>query len=343
MRKLFATFIITILLISTAGCTVNTNNPTSPTTEPTKAVTADSTVSETEPLPTIAEITEDTQPATKPEMLEHLELKVSELPLDSKWFSDDLEKVGLERTKTSARAKGFITEKSKAGKDIRIVHLLGDYERYGNGLYHDLFLTVQADTKVIFKDLTYSNIKGAYSERLHLNDIDGDGIEEIIIHQCVDMFGGAGQYLARIFKVENEEIKEVFCSLTSDGNKHSRWGTGFKAEEKEDFQLEISNTFTGYKELIDLSADKESYIRSGIYSEEGNVLKHSDILTDTFLSFIPKDIDSDGICEIYCEQYTSHLGHAQHIGHAISILKYNTDSQSFEVIDAWFDPAYRLE
>ena len=328
MKKLLATIFVIILLLSTVGCDSVVTNSTEPKTEPHSTVT---------------ETTEVTQPTTEPEVLEHLELKISELPLDSKWLSDDLEKVGLKRTKESARAKGFITEQSKSDKDIRTVLLFGDYERYGKGLYHDLFLAVQADTKVIYKDLTHNNIAGAYSEKFYLNDIDGNGIEEIIIHQCIGMTGGGGQYLARIFKVENEEIKEIFCNLTSNGNKHVRWKTGFVCEEKPDFQLEITNTFTGYTETIDLSTDKESYVRLGRYDDNGNVIKHTDISTDTFLTFIPKDIDNDGICEIYCEQYTSHLGHAQYIGHAISILKYNAYIQDFEVIDAWFDPADRLE
>lgn len=328
MKKLIATLCVIILVLSAAGCESITPNPTEPATEVN---------------PTVAAPTEATQPTTEHKALEHLELKVSELPLDSKWLSDDLEKVGLNRTKESARAKGFITEQSKSGKDIRIAIILGDYERYGKGLYHDLFLAVQADTKVIYKDLTHNTITGAYSEKLYLNDIDGDGVEEIIIHQCIGMSGGAGQYLARVFKVENDEIKEVFCSLTSNGNRHIRWKTGFVGEEQQDFKLKISNSFTGYETLIDLSQDKESYIRLGKYDEEGNIIKHTDISTDTFLSFIPKDIDNDGICEIYCEQYTSHLGHAQHIGYAISILKYNAYIQDFEVIDTWFDPANRLE
>lgn len=328
MRKLIATLSAMILMLSIAGCESATPNPTEP---------------KTEPPATVGETTEATQPTTKPEILDHLELKTTELPLDSKWLSDDLEKVGLERTKVSTRAKGFITEQSKIEKDIRMVFLLSDCERYDKGSYHDLFLAVQADNKVIYKDLTYNTITGAYSEKLYLNDIDGDSVEEIILHQCIGMTGGAGQYLARIFKVENEEINEIFCSTVLTDDRYIRWETGFTGEEKPDFQLEITNAFTGYTKLIDLSYEKDSYIRLGRYDNDGNILKHTDISTDTFLTFIPKDIDNDGICEIYCEQYTSHLGHAQHIGHAISILKYNTYIQEFEVIDSWFEPASRLE
>lgn len=325
MRKLLATLIVTILLLSTVGCEGSNPVPTTPTTEP-HSVT-----------------TETTQPTTEFKTLEHLELKANELPLNSHWLSDDLEKVGLKRTTVSTRAKGFITEQSKIDKDIRMVFILSDHERYGKGLYHDLFLAVQADTKVIYKDLTYNTITGAYSENLYLSDIDGDGIEEIILHQCVGISGGAGQYLARVFKVENDEINEIFCSTIISDDRSIRWDTGFVGKEKPNFQLEITNTFTGYTQLIDLTYDKDSYIRLGNYDDDGNINKHIDISTDTFLTFIPKDIDNDGICEIYCEQYTSHLGHTQHIGHAISILKYNSNIQEFEVIDAWFEPASRFE
>ncbi|MBQ8572713.1 MAG: hypothetical protein IJ451_04540 [Ruminococcus sp.] len=319
MKKLIATLSAMILVLLATGCDSVDTKPTKPITQP------HSTVAET------------TQTTTEFKTLEHLELKSNEIPYNNRWVYDDLEKVGLERTNTQIRESGFITEQSKYQKDIRNVILLRDFERYGHGICRDLFLAVEADTKVIFKDLKYNTLTGAYSEKLYINDIDSDGIDEIIIHQCVGMTGGAGQYLARVFKIENDEIKEIFCSF---GNNESgnHFDTGFSGYPEDNNTFIITNDITGYR-----AEYKDSPDRLDRYDEDGKALPHLDIMVDHFNVFLPKDIDSDGTCEIYCEQYTSDQGHADYIGEAISILKYNNEKQDFEVIDAWFEPVDTLK
>lgn len=323
MKRLFAAFALMIIALSATACS----------TESTESLT------ETVPQATSSTQTTaaSTQPTTNHKNLDHLELKTEELPLDSKWYGEDLKKVGLERNLKQVRTQGFITKKSKSDNNIRNVYLLCDYERYGGGIFHDLFLAVEADTKVIFKDLTYNTIPGAYSENLYLNDIDGDSVEEIILHQCVGMSGGAGNYLARVFKIENDEIIEIFCSDTND-TPSKRWDTGFSGHPEDDFILVISNRFTGYTAKYNSGTD-----RSDRHDENGKAVSKREIMVDSFNLFLPKDIDSDGICEIYCRQYTSDWGHADYIGDAISILKFNTEKQDFEVIDAWFKPTEELK
>lgn len=314
MRKLLATLTAIFLVLSATGCESINLAPTESTTE------SHSTATET------------TQPETEFKILEHLELKANEIPYNVRWFVDDLEKVGIQRTKNPIRESGFITEQSKTDKDMRTVVLFRDFERYGEGIFHDLFLAVETDTKVIFKDLTYSRIPGAYSENLYLNDIDGDGVDEIILHQCVGMSGGAGQYLARIFKIENEEIKEIFCSFTNNESE-KYFDTGFSGHPEDNYIFTITNNITGYYEEYRVSTD-----RPDRHDENGKAVSHREIMVDSFNMFLPKDIDNDGTCEIYCRQYTSDGSHADYIGDAISVLKYNAEKQKFEIIDAWFEP-----
>lgn len=323
MKRFFAAFALMIIALSTTACS---NGNTEPLTETTPQATTSTQTTEA-----------STQSTTEHKKLDHLELKAEELPLDSKWYGEDLKKVGLERNLEQVRTQGFITEKSKADNDIRNVYLLCDYERYGGGIFHDLFLAVEADTKVIFKDLTYNTIPGAYSENLYLNDVDGDSVEEIILHQCVGMSGGAGSYLARVFKIENDEIKEIFCSNSKD-NSSKYWDTGFSGHPEDDFTFVISNRFTGYTAKYSFGTD-----RPDRHDEDGKAVSKREITVDSFNLFLPKDIDSDGVCEIYCRQYTSDWGHADYIGDAISILKFNTEKQEFEVVEAWFKPAEELK
>lgn len=316
MKRLFAAFALMIIALSATACSSENIEP----------------ITETAP-----QTTTSTQPTTEHKTLDHLALKTEELPLDSRWYGEDLEKVGLERTSKQVRAQGFITEKSRSDKDIRSIILLRDFERYGDEVYHDLFLAVEADTKVIFKDLTYNTIPGAYSENLYLNDIDGDSVDEIILHQCVGMSGGAGQYIARVFMVENDEIIEIFCSNPND-TPSKRWDTGFSGHPEDDFTFVITNRFTNYNAKYSTGTD-----RPDRHDENGKAVSKRKIMVDSFNLFLPKDIDSDGICEIYCRQYTSDWGHADYTGDAISILKFNIEKQDFEVVDAWFEPADDLK
>lgn len=60
---------------------------------------------------------------------------------------------------------------------------------------------------------------------------------------------------------------------------------------------------------------------------------------DSFNLFEPDDVDEDGISEIVCRQYTCLNSHADYAGSAMTVLKYNSDTQEFYVYDAWFEPA----
>lgn len=319
MKKLIVATIATILILTTAACESGNSTPTSSSTAPTTTVS-------------------ETQPTTVFKTKEHLELTSYELPLDSLWLADDLEKVGLKRISKTIREQGFITEKSLSERDIRQVALLCDYDRYGGGIYHDLFLAVEVDTKVIFKDLTHNTITGAYSESLYLNDVDGDGTDEIILHQCIGSTGGAGQYLARVFKVENEEINELFCSSIKSENS-TYWDTGFEGTTKDGFMFEVTNEFTGYDTTFKL--DNKHYI-DVYYDENGNVRTEGKMQIDTFCDFEPVDKDSDGIYEISTKQYVSLYSHVDCIGYATSTIAYNPEIKDFEIIDSEFVSAYNM-
>lgn len=312
MKKLIATLAVIILTLSVAGCEGTAPATTEPSTEPT------------------TQVTETTQPTTKFQTLEHLELKVDEIPYRSGW-SDDLEKVGLERTDMRIRMKGYLTEDSKEQKVMQKVYLLRDFEKYNSRGLHDVFLAVVTDTKVLFEDVTGDQKYFIYDEELYLNDVDSDGTDEIIVFQHIDSCGGAGQHLAKIYKVENDDIKEIFCS---DGFDEEN--TGFSGHSADNYTYIVTNSITGYYEEF-----KATKARHDLHDEDGKAVSLGSMNIDCFIKFFPKDIDSDGTCEIYCEQYTfSNGGHNYGTGTAVSILEYNTETQEFEVADAWFEPHF---
>ena len=241
------------------------------------------------------------------------------------WMSIDLPEVGLNNLTIGTVVEGHVTK-----YDIALpVYIFCDYARYGNGNYCDAYLAVVTESRILFKDLADDNDSGSYGSTLYLRDVDGDKVDEIIIQQTVEMSGGAGAYVSRIYKVIEDEIREIFNSSSED-----YYDTGFTSVLKDGFKLEIKNQVTEYKTTLDISAKKE-YV--GMYFDEtGKVINDEMISCDSFFEFAPEDVDGDGVFEIACLQYVSLYGHADYIGNAKSVLKFNLQKQEFEIIQAEF-------
>lgn len=248
------------------------------------------------------------------------------------WWSDEnLSNVGLEGCTVAGVLYGNINSTEEKSE----VHLLKD-DRY-NSVYHDLYLAVETDKWVYFYDFADSdvNYSGALFEDWYLADLDGDGLDEIIVNRCIAMSGGAGGYISQVFKYYGyADFRMIFNSANT-----FEYYTGFTSELKDDFKLEISNVFTGYKTIVDYS---EIVGYRGVYwDDSGKVIAEKNIdhlMYDGFLEFSPKDVDNDGIDELVCLQYTSLYGHSDYIGNVKSVLKYNAKYKTFEVIDAEFIP-----
>ena len=174
----------------------------------------------------------------------HQNLTATELPHTSNWFQSDLSKVGLKNITIGETAAGHFIANNLT--TLRHAYLLCDFARYReNSVYHDLYLAVETDSKILFKDLSSNNYSGSYGDALYVRDVDGDGIDEIIVQQTVGMTGGAGQYLSRIFKVIDDEIQEIFNSSTAN-----LYDTGFSCILKDGFNLEVQNRFTEYSKTL---------------------------------------------------------------------------------------------
>jgi len=246
------------------------------------------------------------------------------------WMTIDLPEIGLKNLTFGRIAEGYVTK-----KDMPLpVYIFCDYARYDNRVYHYSYLAVATDSKILFKDLADGYDSGSYEDILYVLDVDGDGIDEIVVQQNVGMSGGAGQYLSRIFKVVNDEIREIFNSTMLDpsGDGWSVFDTGFTSEFLNGYKLKISNTITGYSTIIDIS---KKYI-DDFFDENGKGKRNISISCDSFMEFKPEDVDGDGVFEIACLQYVSLDGHSDGVGYVKSILKSNPQTQKFEVIQTAF-------
>ena len=155
--------------------------------------------------------------------------------------------------------------------------------------------------------------------------MDGDGIQEILIHNDTGGCGGFGLFTTYVLKVEENDIRILFENF-------SEFDTGFESRFLDGYQMEIKNKITGYTLVYDV---KEQY---GEYIDGSSKMPSGKIMLDPFYVFEPKDTDDDGISEILCKQYTSYIGHADYTGTACCVLKFNNQTQAFEVINAWYEP-----
>ena len=136
-----------------------------------------------------------------------------------------------------------------------------------------------------------------------------------------------------IFKFESDFLQEIFNSDTSlPASKDDRFDTGYESVFLPNYQLKITNRFADCNAIIDISG---RYV-SEIFDENGKCTKNTSIWCDSFFTFMPKDIDQDGVFEIECMQYVSLFSHADGIGYTKSILSYNQNTGDFQIIAADF-------
>lgn len=255
-------------------------------------------------------------------------IKIDGIAYQSGWYYNEwfMEQVGLDNCSVESCTEGNVESTDFKSS----VYVLADY-RFGT-MYRVFYLAVENESNIRFYDLS----EAGYGHEIHLADLDGDGIDEIIINFHVAESGGAGGYSSTVIKVNEYSFYEIFNSI----NGIDEFYTGFTSRLKDDFKIEISNVFTGYKTVIDYNHHIPDY-PGACWDENGKVIAEENedhLLYDSFFEFSPQDVDNDGIYELICSQYTSLHSHADGIGHAKSVLKYNEKYKTFEVVDAEFIP-----
>ena len=225
-----------------------------------------------------------------------------------------------------ATAEGFVTRESIDNNTpchIRIAKQRGDHALTGDFSYV-LYVEIDTGTAVLKKELE-SKVSPFPEVSLFLGDVDGDGIQEIFIHDNTGGCGGFGLWRTWILKVEDNEIGILF-------QNYNEFDTGFESRFLDGYQLEVKNRLTGYCLVFDVKKGHRNYIDDCKELPDGNI----DL--DPFYVFEPEDTDDDGISEVVCKQYTSIISHVDYTGTACSVLKFNTETLAFEVVNAWYEP-----
>ena len=242
---------------------------------------------------------------------------------------DLLSRVGLPNGAIVQTKKASLSSSDTAPSSQSQIHLIVDYDKYNDKIYHDSYLVIETKDGLTIEHIGEDGF-GSYGDTLYVCDIDGDRLDEIIVHSTIGMSGGAGQYASRVYSYTGNDLSLIFDSL-----KDYPFDTGYFAECRDGYEIVILNKFTDYEKIIAYSTAKALF--GSYFDENGMVVSQPMMWTDSFFEFIPQDLDGDEIFEIKAVQYASLNGHTNYIGNAVSILKYDTQKGTFDIIETTFE------
>ena len=198
-------------------------------------------------------------------------------------------------------------------------YVLGDFRYVSSSSVRDSYLAVETGSKILFFDFGGMD----FGTELYACDLNGDGVDEFLVHQMLGTSGGAGQYATRGFKLSGENLIELFCFDSA-----KPFETGFQCEFLPGKKLEITNVYYDHVQVFDIST---KYIEEA-FDETGTCVLPYELYCDHFFEIKPTNADGDAAFELECLQYVSLGSHADGIGVAKTILKYKESTQSFAVI-----------
>ncbi len=203
-------------------------------------------------------------------------------------------------------------------------YMLNLYSTVYNGKKIYLF-TAEKD-----KNTFYFDIPGEYIiENIYYADIDENFGNEIIIRANTSQNTQIQTYRNYVLKITSNGFETLLNE--QDMKSFSRH---FTAELMSDCNIKISNNKTNYVKTINVSTNN---ISNKYWDESGKPTANSSVdFSNTFYNCEPKDVDSDGMYELYCSQYVSLGNKSNCIGYAYTTLKYNYQKSVFEISDTVF-------
>jgi hypothetical protein len=201
-------------------------------------------------------------------------------------------------------------------------------------------IVVVSDSDIVCEAFIIDSLFSEFS----LADIDGDGYEEILMHHHTSGNGGFSSHDTAVYKLEVDKLIKLFSYPTEDYSdyygdyKRPDFDTGFTLTLSDGWTHTIENKYTGFS----LTFQRITRGEYPYFDEQGNITDYKEN-TDEVLGvdhslyiFKPIDVDGDGVFEILTAQYTSLWGRADGIGSAYTILKWNTNNSTMEVVKAGF-------
>lgn len=175
-----------------------------------------------------------------------------------------------------------------------------------------------------------------YYPLVYLQDIDGDGADEIIVESVIRATS-IGEFVLHVLKVIDNELVELYRFPTydyvKDGIQYEVCNFGFKGKLLDHYKLLFEFPSLNFSKIIDYSDNGRVNIKQ-YYNGKGKPLDETEdpLLFQCFQRIDVEDMDGDGIYEIIGRQNIRITGH-RGIGTAIITLKYNVENQKMEVIN----------
>lgn len=239
------------------------------------------------------------------------------------WMTAGLKQVGLDGFTQNQVEEGNL-QTSSGSEKYKGVILSSFYDE----VVRTSYIAVVLGDKVIIKPFI-KNVQASYDDIIYLRDIDGDKTDDIILQSAVGMTGGAGSYVSQVYRVTENGIEQVFYNSSSDP-----FDVGFVGVISPDYKMKVSNASLNYEIQFDY-LDRQ-YLDGTVFDDSDETT--DDVLwIDSFYSFIPTDIDNDGVYEIEGVQYSCVFWHSNYIGDIKTVLEYDSTTNSFVVIDGSFE------
>jgi hypothetical protein len=156
-------------------------------------------------------------------------------------------------------------------------------------------------------------INSGYSPKLFLGDFDRDKVADIFVSVGNGGSGGTSSY--SLLSLKDGKGKPLF-----DQEKFSL-GLEFDVNFKHSFKVEVRDKASNKTCVVDVSANKQTYLDMGVYDASGKLLKPATGRANNYSSLEPVDEDKDGVYELKGKQRFSGVANADTIGYADSIWK----------------------
>jgi len=282
---------------------------------------SDNSVSQTDRTDSLAS---DTQPAHQVPTCYVMSLESGFLA--SVGMTIDIPGFGLKNLVVRRWLRNY-TDAFHGGRQVE-AYILADY-RWSNSPSHDSYLVVRLPTVLLLFDFE----QRCSDETLYYSDVDGDGIEEIIVSLGIGVLrDGFLENRSCILRMQDSGLQTVF-----DSSPHEQFDTGYSSSFNDGYSFDIENRFTGYMSSFDVSSFRR--FSTCYFDTEGKVLTEPNIHYGSFFIFSPADIDGDDVAEIACCQLVLVDEHTGEFGGVESILKYNVQTCTFEVVHSSFELA----
>lgn len=236
-------------------------------------------------------------------------------------------------SKLKLKADTYISDykyEDVTGDGVKDDIILVGYRRYDAScsLREKILVVVRDGNTEKYYAVSPGKIDGGISGSIFTGDFDGDRVSDIMVTIGTGGSGGCSWYSVFSFKKHR-------CKYLFEEEGFSK-GFDFEVVYKDNYQIEVLNKSIKKLYVLDAENKKDTYTGLGIYSAEGRLLKLAKGSFDMISSLVPVDVDNDGVYELKSIQAVWGICHADTLGYAKTIWKYNSNKmepQEFNILE----------